>query len=92
MSQTVRSATDTPVKASISTPVFPWVFTCTVASMYPSPSVKSHVTPPTGIGWHMGMIRDVSLTAIVAATRAVARTLPLTTVPSRIARRVSSLR
>ncbi|OPY36350.1 MAG: hypothetical protein A4E40_01514 [Methanoregulaceae archaeon PtaU1.Bin059] len=42
-----------------------------------------------GMGWHMGISRGVSFTARVAATLAVARTLPFTTVPSRMAESVS---
>ena len=47
MSQMVRSATETPVRASISTPVLPVDFALTTASINPSPSLKSTAIAPS---------------------------------------------
>ena len=83
MSQIVSSATETPTSASISTPVLPVVTTSTVASIRSSSASNPTFTAPIGIGWHMGMIREVSLTARMAATRGGREDVPLDDRPER---------
>ncbi len=67
-------------------------FTRTITSMNPLPSSNSTTIELMGIEWHIGIRAGVFLTERVAATRAVERTLPLTTVPYRIASIVSGFK
>lgn len=66
------------VNASISTPVFPIVFTVVWQRirLNSSSGVRSISTWVKAIGWHNGISSDVFLQAMMPATRAMASTSP----------------
>jgi hypothetical protein len=75
----VSAATDAAVSASISTPVLPASFTeaSIFTTAFSMSSLKSTATCSMAKGWHMGIRRDVSLAAMMPATRATDNTSPL---------------
>src|SRR6056297_1738913 len=84
ISYTVRAATDTAVKASISTPVWPEVLTVAVIRTpgRSSSTTRSTETLVIGSGWHSGIRSAVFLAAMIPARRAMPRTSPFLAVPA----------
>src|SRR5436190_4096466 len=76
MSYTVSAATETAVKASISTPVCALVSTVAEISTTASPTLS--ITPmfDKGNGWHSGISSAVRFAAMIPATWAVASASP----------------
>src|SRR4051794_33751947 len=77
MSTTVRPATATAVRASISTPVRSVVRTVAVMSTPSSATSRSTVTDDRASGWHRGIRAGVCLAPMIPARRATARVSPL---------------
>ena len=79
----VSRAVETPVRASISTPVTPAVLTVqsTSTACRSGRSLKSTLTFVSGSGWHSGMSSLVRLVAMMPAMRATPSTSPFFTVP-----------
>ncbi len=79
----VSRAVETPVRASISTPVTPAVLTVQSASTAcrSGRSLKSTLTFVSGSGWQSGMSSLVRLVAMMPAMRATPSTSPFFTVP-----------
>ena len=73
-----EQAVETPVRASISTPVTPAVLTVQSASTAcrSGRSLKSTLTFVRGSGWHSGMSSLVRLVAMIPAMRATPSTSP----------------
>ena len=88
----VSSAVETPVRASISTPVTPLVLTVQRASTArrSGSSSNSICTLVSGSGWHSGISSLVRLVAMIPATRATPSTSPFFTVPFCTAAKASS--
>ena len=80
----VSAATDTAVRASISTPVTPVQVTAAWISTMQGESDRAKVMsiPVRGRGWHMGISSQLCLAAWMPATWATASTSPFFKVPS----------
>ena len=88
----VSSAVETPVRASISTPVTPLVFTVHRASTACRSGSRRNSMPALvrGSGWHRGISSLVRLVAMMPAMRATPSTSPFFTVPLSTAAKASA--
>ncbi len=84
ISYMVKHARDTAVKASISTPVFPTVFTSASTSIASANILNLISAPVKNILWHMGIKSLVFLAPIMPPIWATANTSPFSIRPSLI--------